>query len=418
VTETLETLRGRRILLAVSGGIAAYKAIELLRLLTKAGAEVQVLETASAQRFIAPATFAALSHRPVPTDVFDEPERVKHVELARWAELVVIAPATAHLFAQMRAGLAGDLVTNVLLTTRAPIIAAAAMHTEMWEHEATRDNVRVLRDRGVTILDPDVGDLAGGDVGVGRMREPDEIRDSVASMLGTAGAAVAPAGRGDLDGVRLLVTAGGTQEPIDAVRVITNRSSGRMGYAIASEASRRGAHVTLISAPTALARPSGVDLVAVTTAAEMTEAVLARFADTDAVIKAAAVADFTPAETATIKLKKGDGAPTIPLIATTDILSELAARRRDQILIGFSAETHDHLAHARAKLERKRLDLLVLNDVSRRDIGFDRDENEATLLSSDGREVHVSKRSKTELASIILDRLRELLDDPRRKDET
>lgn len=417
MTETLATLRGKRILLAVTGGIAAYKAVNLLRLLTKAGAEVQVIQTPSARRFIGPATFAALSHRSVPSDVFDEPERVVHVELARWADLVIVAPATAHILAQMRAGLSGDLVSSTLLTTRAPILAAAAMHTEMWEHEATRDNVRVLRDRGVTILDPDSGDLAGGDVGIGRMRDPDEIRAEAAALLvHRAQVGAEPAGRGDLDGVRLLVTAGGTQEPIDPVRVITNRSSGRMGYAIAEEASRRGARVILVSAPTALDPPRGVELVPVRTAAQMRDAVLERFGHTDAVIKAAAVADFTPASTEALKLKKDGGAPTIPLVPTDDILAELAQRRHSQVLVGFSAETHDHLEHARSKLERKKLDLLILNDVSRGDIGFDADDNEATLLSPDGREVHVSKRSKTELASIILDRVREILDDPRRKE--
>jgi phosphopantothenoylcysteine decarboxylase / phosphopantothenate---cysteine ligase len=415
VTDPLATLRGRRMLLVVGGGIAAYKSVELLRLLTKAGAEVQVLQTAAAREFVGPATFAALSHRPVPTDLFDSPERVIHVELGRWAEAVVIAPATANLLAQMRAGFATDLVSATLLNTRAPILAAAAMHSEMWEHQATRDNVRVLRDRGVVLLDPEEGELARGDVGVGRMLEPDEIRTQLALML-SAAATAQPSGSGDLNGRTILVTAGGTQEPIDAVRVITNRSSGKMGYALAAEASRRGARVCLVTAPTSLEPPQGVEVVRVHTAAQMRDAVIERFADTDVVLKAAAVADFSPAVTEPLKIKKDSGAPTIPLVPTVDILTELSTKRKRQVLVGFSAETDNHLPNARAKLQKKNLDLLVLNDVSRGDIGFDRDDNEVTLLSGDGSEVHISKRSKAELATIILDRVRELLDDPARKE--
>lgn len=406
--DALAPLRGSSVLLAVTGGIAAYKSAELLRLFQKAGADVTVVMTHSATRFVAPATFEALSHREVGLDTFDQAHRVEHVRLAREADLVVVAPATAHVLAQMRAGLAGDLVTNILLTTTAPILCAAAMHTEMWEHPATRDNVRVLRERGISILDPDVGDLAGGDVGIGRLAELDDIRTAAAKLLSGVERKPSSSYRGDLFGVRVLVTAGGTQEPIDAVRVISNRSSGRMGYAIAAAAAARGAKVCLVTAPSRLVAPPVDETVNVTTAAEMADAVLERFGDMDVVIKAAAVADFTPAHPAAQKRAKSEGAPHLELVPTLDILKALGERRTEQILIGFAAETHDHIDHARDKLERKNLDLLVVNDVSRSDIGFDVAENEVTLLFRDGTSEAVEKRSKDDLADLLCDRIRKL----------
>lgn len=413
--EPLASIRGSRILLAVTGGIAAYKAAELLRLLQKAGAEVEVIMTGSATRFVAPATFEALSHAPVGVDTFEHTNRVEHVRLARRADLVVVAPATAHVLAQMRAGLASDLVTNVLLTTTAPIVCAAAMHTEMWEHEATRENVRVLRERGVTILDPDAGDLAGGDVGVGRMLEPEDIRARIADVLKDRGPQRPRAG-GDLDGVRILVTAGGTREPIDAVRFITNRSSGRMGYAIAAAAADRGALVTLISGPTHLVPPPVDRFIEVETAAQMAEAVLEAFPSVEVVVKAAAVSDFAPETSSRTKLKKAGGPPEIRLVPTLDILAELGQRSTGQVLVGFSAETDAHLANAREKLQSKNVDLMVLNDVSRSDIGFDSPANEATLIDRSGGTELIEKTSKEHLATIICDRIRGLLDDPERKE--
>lgn len=401
MTTSAEILHGRRILVGVTGGVAAYKSVELVRLLVKAGADVQVVMTTAATQFVGPATFAAVSHRPVATDLFEDTERVPHVRLAREADLIIVAPATAHTLARMAHGLADDLLTNILLMARVPVLCAVAMHTEMYEHPATQANLATLRARGIEILDPEIGDLAGGDAGIGRMLEPLDLRERIVASLG--------AGR-DLAGIRMLVTAGGTQEPIDPVRFVGNRSSGKMGYAIAAEASRRGASVTLVSGPTALAPIPGVELVAVRTADEMAQAVFARFDDASVVVKAAAVADFRPASPESHKIKKGTGSvPSFQLEPTVDILHELGDRKGDQILVGFAAETSDHLAHARKKLVAKRLDLIIMNDVSRRDIGFDVDENEVWLLDADGGEQHLERRSKPELARAICDRITHML---------
>ena len=389
-------LRGARVLLAVTGGIACYKAVELARLLRKAGATVQVLMTDAAQRFVGPATFAAVTHRSVPTDVFDSPELVVHVRLARWPDVIVVAPATANTIAKMANGIADDLVTNVLLNTVAPLVVAPAMHTEMWEHPATRANVATLRERGATIVDPEDGELAGGDEGIGRLAEHAAILEAITEALAQ--------GR-DLAGVRFLVTAGGTQEPIDPVRFIGNRSSGKMGYAIATEAARRGAAVTLVSGPTHLADPDRVEIIRVRTAQDMRDAVVARFGDADVVVKAAAVADFRPASPAPSKIKKDAGAPPIVLEATPDILSELGRTKTTQFLVGFAAETEDAVANARKKLSAKNLDMIVTNVVGRPGAGFDVDTNEAVLISSQGDETHMPLQSKAQMARAICDRI-------------
>lgn len=386
----------------MTGGIAAYKSIELVRLLFKAGAEVQVVMTEAATRFVGEATFAAVSHRPVATDLFEDADQVPHVRLARQADAVIVAPATAHTLARMAHGLADDLLTNILLMARCPIVAAAAMHTEMYEHPATRANIRTLRERGIEILEPEVGDLAGGETGIGRMLEPIDLRNALAATL---------AQDKELAGYRILVTAGGTQEPIDPVRFVGNRSSGKMGYSLAADAARRGAAVTLVSGPTHLQAPAGVELVPVTTAQQMAEAVLERFEAVDVVIKAAAVADFRPASPAARKIKKHGAAPAVELEPTIDILAELGERKTAQLLVGFAAETNDHLGHARKKLDAKRLDLIIMNDVSRRDIGFDVDHNEAWLIDADGGEQHLERRTKTELAAAICDRVGQMLAD-------
>ncbi|MGH2793977.1 MAG: bifunctional phosphopantothenoylcysteine decarboxylase/phosphopantothenate--cysteine ligase CoaBC, partial [Actinomycetota bacterium] len=376
-------------------GISCYKAVEIARLLTKRGAQVQVVMTEAATRFVGPITFSSLTRRPAYTGLFDEADRVLHVRLAREADLVLVAPATANLIAKMAHGLADDLLSAVLLTATAPIVVAPAMHTEMWEHDATRDNVATLRDRGVAIVDPEEGELAGGDEGVGRLAEPSSIVGAVAATF---------AHGHDLAGVRVLVTAGGTQEPIDPVRFIGNRSSGKMGFAVASEAARRGAAVTLVTGPTWLEDPDRVDVVRIRTAAEMRDAVLARFPEADVVVKAAAVADFRPANAAGSKIKKDEGLPTITLERTDDILAELGRAKTHQMLVGFSAETDDAVAQGRKKLSAKNLDFIVVNVVGQGK-GFEVDHNAAVLLGADGTEDELPLQTKRSLASAILDRV-------------
>lgn len=391
----LRTLRGARILLGVTGGIAAYKAAELARLLVKAGAKVQVVMTEAATQFVGPATFAALTHNPVPTHTFDSPEDVLHVRLAREAELVIVAPATADVLAKMAHGLAPDMLTNALLVATCPVLVAPAMHTEMWEHPATRANLRTLAERGVVMVGPETGDLAGGDEGIGRMSEPQQIAEAAAAALTRDH---------DLAGLRFIVTAGGTQEPIDPVRFITNRSSGKMGYAIAAEAARRGAEVSLISGPSALPVPEGVVITRVTTVLQMREAVMKRFAEADVVVKAAAVADFRPKDPANNKMKKS-GSLTIELELNPDILAELGATKTNQFLVGFAAETDDHLAGARKKLAQKHLDMIVLNPIGQPNAGFEVDTNHVSILGADGAEEELPVQPKTAIARILVDRI-------------
>jgi phosphopantothenoylcysteine decarboxylase/phosphopantothenate--cysteine ligase len=395
-------LAGRRVLLGVSGGIAAYKAAALTRLLVASGAEVQVVMTAAATRFVGPDTFAALSRRPVHADVFDRPDEVLHVRLAREADLAVVAPATANVIARLALGLADDLLTATLLEASCPLVLAPAMHTGMWEHPATREHVGRLVERGAVVVGPASGPLAAGDEGVGRMAEPEEILRAVVEV----------ARRGaDLAGHRVLVTAGPTHEPVDAVRFVGNRSSGKMGFALAEEAARRGAAVTLVSGPVDLPDPPRVEVVRVETAEEMAREVLARFPTVDAVVMAAAVADWRPRDPVRGKLKKEAGPPRVELEPTPDILATLGKRRERQVLVGFAAETGgaDLEAEGRRKLVEKGLDLVVANEVGREGTGFGADTNVAAILSREGVDVPARRWTKRELAREVCDRLAALL---------
>jgi phosphopantothenoylcysteine decarboxylase/phosphopantothenate--cysteine ligase len=386
-------LAGRTVVLGVSGGIAAYKAVEVCRRLVDAGAHVAPVLTEGATRFIGVTTFSALASEPAQTSLWDERDPIPHTRLGQKADVVVVCPATARLIGAYAGGISDDLLTATLLATRAPVVVCPAMHTEMWEHAAVRHNLAVLAERGVTIVPPGSGRLAGGDQGVGRLAEPDTIITAVERVL-------APK---DLDGVRVLVTAGGTREAIDPVRVITNRSSGKQGYALAEEALARGAKVTLVTTVDRAA-PAGAEVVKVASAADMEAAVVPRAADQDVVIMAAAVADFRPARVAPRKVKKDDGMPVIELEPTHDFLVDLGARKpAGQILVGFAAETEGVLANARAKLERKRLDLIVANDVSAPDVGFEHDTNQVVILSPAGMEHDGALSDKRAVARAVLD---------------
>jgi phosphopantothenoylcysteine decarboxylase / phosphopantothenate---cysteine ligase len=393
-----------RVVLGVGGGIAAYKAADLLRKLTEAGHDVVVVPTESALRFVGATTWAALSGRPVASDVWTGAEDMAHVRLGRAADLVVIAPATADLLARAAHGLADDLLTNTLLTARCPMLFAPAMHTEMWEHAATADNVATLRRRGAVVLEPAIGRLTGADSGKGRLPEPAEIAQLAELLLHRADALPA-----DLVGRHVLVTAGGTREPLDPVRFLGNASSGLQGYALASVAAARGAsQVTLVAANTELPDPAGADVVRVTTTAELRDAVHKVAADADVIVMAAAIADFRPAAPAVHKIKKS-GAPPEPIALeqNPDILAELvAARRPGQVLVGFAAETGDEtgdvLDHGRAKLARKGCDLLVVNAVGA-GLAFGRPDNAAVILGSDGSEVPVALGPKAALAAAVWD---------------
>ena len=396
--------RAARIVLGVGGGIAAYKAADLLRKLTDAGHDVAVVPTESALRFVGATTWAALSGRPVASDVWAGAEDVPHVRLGRAADLVVVAPATADLLARAAHGLADDLLTNTLLTARCPLLFVPAMHTEMWEHAATAENVATLRRRGAVVLEPATGRLTGADSGKGRLPEPAQIAQLAELLLHRADALPA-----DLVGRHVLVTAGGTREPLDPVRFLGNASSGLQGYALASVAAARGAgQVTLIAANTELPDPAGADVVRVTTTAELRDAVHKVAADADVIVMAAAIADFRPAAPAVHKIKKSDAAPEpITLEQNPDILAELvAARRPGQVLVGFAAETGDDtgdvLDHGRAKLARKGCDLLVVNAVGA-GVAFGRPDNAAVILGSDGSEVPVPLGPKAALAAAVWD---------------
>jgi phosphopantothenoylcysteine decarboxylase / phosphopantothenate---cysteine ligase len=405
-----------RVVLGVGGGIAAYKVALLLRLLTESGHDVRVVPTASALQFVGAATWAALSGHPVRTSVWEDVDQVPHVAIGRQADLVVVAPATADLLARAAHGLADDLLTNTLLTARCPVLMAPAMHTEMWLHPATQANVATLRARGVTVLDPASGRLTGTDTGPGRLPEPEEIfaaaRELLDSGAGLDPSWAAPADT-DLAGRRVVVSAGGTREHLDPVRFLGNRSSGRQGYALAATAAARGATVTLVAANTALPAPDGVGVVPVTSARELRDAVLAGSLEADAVVMAAAVADFRPRDTSETKIKKGRGEPTeIALVRNPDVLAELAAqprRRSGQVVVGFAAETGDAegdvLAHGRAKLARKGCDLLVVNEVGAagHPTGFEGTQNAAVVLGADGSETPVPLGSKEALAQVVWD---------------
>ncbi len=396
----LPVLGGRRVLLGVTGGIAAYKACILTRLLRLKGASVRVVMTRSAERFVGPATFAALSDHRVYTDLWEEPERVLHVRLAHEADVAVVAPATANVIAKLAFGITDDLLTSTLLEAGCPLVIAPAMHTGMWEHAATQSNVATLAQRGARIVGPERGSLAAGDEGIGRMSEPEEIVTAIEETLSR--------GR-DLAGRRIVIAAGPTWEPIDPVRFIGNRSTGKMGFAVAAEASARGASVTLVVGPGTIEPPEGPAIVRVTTAGQMRDAVREAAREADAVVMAAAVADFRPETVAEAKLKKEAGAPEIRLVPTPDILADLGAEPGELVLVGFAAETEDVEAAGREKLERKNLDLLVANEVGRAGTGFGSDTNRAAILSRTGEDERLREWTKRELAGAICDRLGKLL---------
>ncbi|MFF5537741.1 bifunctional phosphopantothenoylcysteine decarboxylase/phosphopantothenate--cysteine ligase CoaBC [Streptomyces cinerochromogenes] len=389
-----------RVVLGVSGGIAAYKACELLRRFTESGHDVRVVPTASALHFVGAATWSALSGNPVSTEVWDDVHQVPHVRIGQHADLVVVAPATADMLAKAAHGLADDLLTNTLLTARCPVVFAPAMHTEMWEHPATQENVATLRRRGAVVIEPAVGRLTGVDTGKGRLPEPGEIFEVCRRVL--ARGVTEP----DLAGRHVVVSAGGTREPLDPVRFLGNRSSGKQGYALARTAAARGARVTLVSANADLPDPAGVDVVRVGTAVQLREAVLKAAADADAVVMAAAVADFRPAAYAAGKIKKKDGQEPDPivLVRNPDILAEISADRTrpGQVIVGFAAETDDVLANGRTKLARKGCDLLVVNEVGERKT-FGAEENEAVVLGADGSETPVPHGPKEALADTVWD---------------
>jgi phosphopantothenoylcysteine decarboxylase/phosphopantothenate--cysteine ligase len=386
-------LTGRELILGVTGSIAAYKAAYLLRELRRLGAGVTVCLSEAAAQFVGPLTFRTLSGRPVLTDLFDpqSPEAVEHVALAERADAVLVAPATANLLAKAAHGLADDFLTTVLLAARGRVLLAPAMDGGMWQHPAVAANVALLRRRGVAVLEPGIGDLASGLRGPGRLPEVDVIVQSLVTLL---------SGVRDLAGERVLVTAGPTREPIDPVRYISNRSSGKMGYALAAAAVARGAQVTLVSGPTALTPPAGAVFVPVQTAEEMREAVLHHAGSATIVIKAAAVVDHRPKQAATTKIK-GKQDYTIELTANPDILAEVAARGSGAFIVGFAAETQNVAAYARAKLEGKGVHLLVANDVSQSGIGFDADDNEVLLVDRWGGERRVPRMPKTAVADVI-----------------
>lgn len=393
-----------RVGLGVTGGIAAYKAAELIRVFQEKGLEVQVVMTGSARRFIAPLTFASLSGRKVITETFGGPagepnveSAIEHIAIAQNIDVLVIAPATANVIAKIAHGISNDFLTTLCLATKAPILVAPAMNVNMWENPVTQQNVEALRARGVRIIEPDEGYLACGMTGAGRLASVESIARAVFETLGL---------RDELRAERVLVTAGRTEEPVDVVRYLSNRSSGKMGYALAEASRRRGASVCLVSGPTSLEPPPGMRFETVRTAEEMAEAVLRHLDESTIVLMAAAVADFRPAETLPGKIKKGDGFSAIRLEPTRDVLAEIAARRRaDQLVVGFAAEVERVVENAALKLESKRLDLVVANDVTQEGAGFDVDTNIVTLVFPDGRVLPLEKMSKLDVANRVLDEI-------------
>jgi phosphopantothenoylcysteine decarboxylase/phosphopantothenate--cysteine ligase len=395
-------LKGKRILLGVTGSIAAYKAVELLRELVKREAEVQVVMTEAATRFVAPLSFETLSRQPVLLDMFTLAygSQIGHIAATARADLFVIAPVTAHTIAKLAHGLADDFLTNIYLASRCPVLLAPAMDTDMYQHAAVQENLARLRERGTHVVGPASGELASGLVGPGRLVEPAEIVEAIEKLL-------APCG--DLTGEVVLVTAGPTREPLDPVRYISNRSSGKMGYAVAEAAIRRGARVILVSGPTSLDPPREAQVIQVESAQEMYDAVLAHLEAATVVIKAAAVADYRPKQVAREKIKKDERVPEVTLESTADILAEVGKRKGRRILVGFAAETHDLVANARKKLQRKNLDLMVANDVSQPGAGFDADTNVVKILDAKGGVEELPLQPKGSVADRILDRVVALL---------
>jgi phosphopantothenoylcysteine decarboxylase/phosphopantothenate--cysteine ligase len=388
-------LDGRTVLVGLTGGIACYKTCEVVRLLVTAGAKVQVVMTAGAREFVTPLTLQTLSGQPVATDTFDlgQEAQIGHIRLADDADVVLVAPATANALAKMARGLADDLLTTILLATKAPRVLAPAMNVNMWEHPAVQENLAILVARGARVVGPGRGALACGWEGAGRLAEPAEIVEAVVTALTPP----------DLAGEHVLVSAGPTQEPLDPVRYLSNRSSGKMGWALARMARRRGARVTLVAGPTALAAPAGVDVVPVATADEMARAVDAAFATATVVIMTAAVADYRPRRALPRKLKKGPATLSLDLERNPDILAGLARKKGRRIVVGFAAETHDVVTEARRKLREKRLDLIVANDVTKPGVGFGADDNAVRLLDAAGGDETLDARPKDEIADRILD---------------
>ncbi len=389
------SLAGKRIVLGVSGGIAAFKAVDICRRLTALGAHVTPILTEAALHFVGKATFDALASELAITSMWDGPDPSPHTTLGKSADLILVAPATADLMARATAGMANDVLSATLLAASAPVMFAVAMHTEMWEHPATQENLVVLRRRGAILVEPVVGALASGDFGKGRMADPAEIVAAVVATLGPR----------DLGGLRVVVSAGGTREAIDPVRFIGNRSSGKQGYAIAEAAAQRGASVILVST-VGLSAPPGSQVVRVESAEEMSVAMNAAAADADVIIMAAAVADFRPSVVASSKIKKHDGAPQVVLEPTTDILAGLGrTKRAHQILVGFAAETNDLRANALEKLRRKNLDFIVANDVSAEGVGFEHETNAVTIFACTGDETTIPLTEKRAIAHAVLDRV-------------
>ncbi len=394
----------RRVLVAVSGGIAAYKIPELVRGLRREGLSVRCALTPAATRFVSPLVLQTLTGVPARTELFDTDEegQIDHIALADWAELVILAPATAHSLARMAHGLADDLVSTVLLATRSPVLVAPAMNVNMWQHPATQANLALLTERGVRSVGPESGALACGWEGEGRMAEPETLVAEALRVLGPP----------SLAGETILVSAGGTREPVDAVRALTNRSSGKMGFAIAAEAAARGADVVLIAGPAALPTPAGVRRIDVETALEMRDAVQAEFANASVVIMAAAVSDFRPARASARKIRKedlGDGEGIhLELVRNPDILAELGREKGNRIVVGFAAESHDLLESARRKLERKGCDLIVANDITRESAGFDTETNAVTFVWPAGDAEELPLLSKREVAARLLERVEKL----------
>ena len=396
---THDVLAGRQIVLGVTGSIAAYKAVGLASALHQAGAQVDVAMTPEATELVRPLSFQAITHRPVAVEMFAllAETEIGHVTLGHSADAVLVAPATAHSLAKIAHGLSDDLVSTTLLATTAPVVLAPAMDAGMYENAAVQENVARLRERGYVVVEPGVGHLASGLVGRGRLADEALILGTLRAVLGR---------QGDLAGWRVVVTAGGTQEPIDSVRVVTNRSSGKMGFALAEAARDRGASVALIAAPTALPDPVAIDVIRVETAEQMRQAVLAALDRADALVMAAAVADYRPRQTADQKIKKHDAALTIELEPTVDILAETAARAPEGCLrVGFAAESQALIENARSKLDRKRLDLIVANDITLAGSGFAADDNKVTILGRDGREVDLPMLPKQAVAGAVFDEL-------------
>ncbi|MCI6086068.1 MAG: bifunctional phosphopantothenoylcysteine decarboxylase/phosphopantothenate--cysteine ligase CoaBC [Selenomonas sp.] len=416
---TASSLTGKHVVLGVTGGIAAYKAVEVVSRLRKKGAHVHVIMTRGAQNFVTELTFREMSGEPVITDMWAKVTHyhVEHIALAQLADVILVAPATANVLAKAACGMADDMLTTTLLATKAPIFVAPAMNTAMYENPVTQENIERLRTRGVHIIAPASGPLACGTRGAGRLPEPVELvdvlerffdganptsHDAAETVAADANETDATQKR-DLVGRKILVTAGGTHEPLDPVRFLGNRSTGKMGFAVAEAAAARGADVMLVAGPVHLATPAGVRRVDVLTAQEMHDAVLAEYETADAVIKAAAVADYRPKERAGQKIKKKDGSLVLELVRNPDILKELGERKTHQILVGFAAETERVLEYAAGKLKKKNLDFIVANDVSRTDAGFSADTNRVTILGADGTQTQPPLMSKRALADVILD---------------